>query len=794
MARWSSQSGRDAKPIYNQSLVHILGKRQPHEMKLMNSMQAPQPMGMASEGQDDDSIDLGALLRGVWRFKWGVLGLAFSVALIAGLVVFAMQPIYEGTATLELETDNANLVGIEEIYELAGGGQREYVTTQMEILQSRDVAERVVTKLRLHEHPVYQPDALSWWQSIDFSALLPASRQVPPEQLTPEAREAQRINAVTTAVMENVSVQPVRNSRLAVVNFESTSPALAAQVANALVTEFINRDLQNRLSGTTQATGWLEDRLGSLRRELSIAERALQDFRVREGLVDVEGKTSLGSNELTLLNTRLEEARRTRIAAQNIRDEVQTLGGTVRARVDDLMSIPAVLNHMLVRDVKLEQNAARRDLAELSKTYGLKHPKIIAATQRLESADRNLVTEVRKVVSGIEREYDFAARSEAQLTEDWEARRLEVQDFNRKEFELRALQRDVDTNRELLDVFFARLKAVNETGGFEQPHARMVDRAMVPVSPVAPNKQLTILLALILGGGLGCGIAIVLHRLDNAIRTPDDVAERLHAPLLGTLPKVEGADVDDIEDRIQASWEKAGSGFSEAMRTIRTGIVLSSLDTPAKVIVVTSSVPGEGKSTAAVHIAQAFGQMERTLLIGADLRRPSLARRLSLDKNTRGLSHLVAGTASIDESVTALPERGFDVVPSGVIPPNPLELISSTKFLEVLEEFKTRYDRVIVDSAPVGLVSDGLILASYADSVIFVVKADSTPATVAQRNLANIIASNEPLAGVVLNMFDPNASSGYYGRDRYGGAYNYGYSGYGYGGDGYSDYTSHESR
>ena len=770
----------------------------------MNAIPPREPMPVAQfEEREEELLDIGALLRAVWRYKWGVAGLALSIALIAALVVYGIEPVYRASATLEMETDNANLVGIEEIYELAGGGQREYITTQMEILRSRDVAERVVRTLRLHEHPVFQPKPPTWWQRIDFRALLPAREQSPPLQLSAEELEARRIDAVTGAVMAATGVQPAPNSRLATVSFESTSPALAAQVANGLVIEFINRDLQNRLSGTVQATGWLEERLGALRRELSVAEQALQDFRVREGLVDVEGRTSLGSNELTLLNTRLEEARRTRIAAQNIRDEVKALGGLSRTQVDDLLGVPAVMNHPLVRDVKLEQNAARRELAELSKTYGQKQPKILAASQRLTTADRNLVTEVQKVVSGIEREYEFARRNENQLSADWQARRLEVQEFNRKEFELRALQRDVDTNRELLEVFFTRLKGVNETGGFEQPHARVIDKAMVPTTPVAPNKTRTILIALILGGALGCGIAILLSRLDNAIRTPEHVAERLQAPLLGTLPILEGDNAAAVEAIMQESWAKTGSTFSEAIRTIRTGVVLSHLDNPAKIIVVTSSVPGEGKSTTALHVAQAFGQMGRTILVGADMRRPSLARRLMLDKNIAGLSHLVAGSAQLDECVQTDETRGIDVLVAGVIPPNPLELISSRKFVNLLEELKQRYDSVVIDSAPVGLVSDGLILASYADSVIFVVKANATPAPVAQRNLANIYASNEPLTGVVLNMFDPEAAAGYYGRYRYGGGYKYGYGGYrGYGGYGYSnynyggykDYTSEEAR
>jgi len=774
----------------------------------MNSQQPPNEATVQAfaEMGDDDFLDIASLWRAVLRYRWGVLGVAFSSVLATGLVVYAMQPVYQSTASLKLETANANVVGIEEVYDLTAAGmwRYEYVTTQMEILKSRKVAERVVRKLRLHEHPVYTPkESSSWWPSFNLKSLLPAGMQTPPKVLSPDEVEAARIAAITGAVMGGTTATEVRSSTLAYVTFESTSPALAAEVSNALVDEFITQDLENRLSGTTQATDWLEERLSVLRRELEISEQALQDFRVREGLVDIEGKTSLGSSELQLLNARLEEVRRARIAAENIRDEVQAMGNVDGASVDALMSIPSVLNHPLVRDVKLEQNEAMRTLAELAKQYGPKHPKIIAATQRLLSADKNLITEVRKVVSGIEREYDFAVRSEAQLQQDWEARRLEVQDFNRKEFELKGLQRDVNTNRELLDVFFTRLKGVNETGGFEKPHARMVDRAMVSAGPVKPNKPFSLSLALVLGTLGGCVIAILLARLDNAIRNPDDVAGQLGAPLLGTIPKLDATADEDIDAIATQSWNKTGSSFSEAMRTIRTGVVLSNLDQPAQVIVVTSSVPGEGKSTCATHLAEAFGQMERTVLVGTDLRRPSLARRLNLDTNIPGLSHFVSGNAPLDECVTELEAHSFSVIPSGVVPPNPLEMISSIKFLEALKSLRERFDRIILDSAPVSLVSDGLVLASYADSVIFVVKADSTSVTLAQRNLSNIVASNEPLTGVVLNMFDPAAASRYYyGR----GGYRYGYGRYGYGRYGYSgyqysnysstssgDYSSHEA-
>ena len=215
-------------------------------------------------------------------------------------------------------------------------------------------------------------------------------------------------------------------------------------------------------------------------------------------------------------------------------------------------------------------------------------------------------------------------------------------------------------------------------------------------------------------------------------------------------------------------------------------------------MVVTSSVPGEGKSTLSVNLARGFGQLERTVIIGADMRRPNLGKMMGLEKNTRGVSHFVSGAYPLEDCVTQVAGMGISVVPSGVIPPNPLEMLSSAKFREMLELLKADFDRIIIDSAPVGLVSDALVLASYADSVIYVVKADSTPATVAARNIANIVASNEPLTGVVLNMFDPRSAAKYGNyRYRYGYRYGYGYGGYkrgyaNYGSGTYGEYKSQD--
>jgi uncharacterized protein involved in exopolysaccharide biosynthesis len=270
----------------------------------MNSL-VQQPAAQLNQPMDDDFIDLGRLFRAVLRYKWGILGLAFAITLATGLIVFSMQPVYSASASIVLESQEANVVNVEEVYSL-GAGNYNYTQTQFEILKSRSLAERVVRKLQLYKHPAFLPeekDEETHWYDFDLKSLLPASKKEPPVQLSQEEKVEQAIQAITSAVAGGLKVSPVQYSFIVYLSFESTDRLLAAQIVNAIAEEFINSNLENRLSGTLQATDWLSERLAYLKENLRQSEQALQDFRDREGLVDIEGVTGLGGNELKSLSS-----------------------------------------------------------------------------------------------------------------------------------------------------------------------------------------------------------------------------------------------------------------------------------------------------------------------------------------------------------------------------------------------------------------------------------------------------------------------------------------------------------
>ncbi|MGL4566164.1 MAG: GumC family protein, partial [Halioglobus sp.] len=345
-------------------------------------MNATQPAGPTSFGQfgqagqmrapnpppGDDFIDLGRLFRAVMRHKWAILALAFAITLATGLLVFSMEPVYKASASLVLESEEANVVNVDQVYGLGlGGDSYEYSQTQFEILKSRSLAERVVRKLKLYEHPAFLPRAEvkeKPWYHVDLKALLPAANKEPPVQLTAEEKQEKLIQAITGTVAQGLTVTPVEYSMIVYLGFESTNAQLAAQIVNAIAQEFIDSNLENRVSGTVQATGWLSERLEELKENLRVSELALQDFREREGLVSLEGVTGLGGNELKSLSQRMEDARKARIEAQNIRDDVQNMPSASTAQ---LMTIPAVMQHPVIRDLTGEKSDAERKVAELTK-------------------------------------------------------------------------------------------------------------------------------------------------------------------------------------------------------------------------------------------------------------------------------------------------------------------------------------------------------------------------------------------------------------------------------------------
>lgn len=730
----------------------------------VQNQQSMSPQYIGGRFSDEEIIDLRQYWRTLTRYKWGIVGFSFIVTLLTILVLLSMKPVYLATATLLIENQNANVVSIEEVYGLEGTNQ-EYFLTQFEILKSRSLAENVIRKMGLQNHSEFQKE-----EGFDWKSLLPF--ELPSKKETPS--ESAVFNQFVNDFLARISISPVRKTQLAKVSFEANDPVLAADVANALGQAYIESGLEAKLEVTVQASSWLNDRMGNIKAELNEAELALQSYKDKEGLVGKQGGTDIASKEIDLVANKLVEWRKERLALEGVYQQIRSVG---IENSEGLQRISGVLRDNSVQAVKESLLDVDLKRSELAKRYGHKHPKMIAVEAEFKKAQRALDAQVISVAKGIESDYRAALASEESLSRELSGTKGNLQDLSRKEFKLRELEQNVETKRAIYNTFLQRINETSATGDLNTANARIVDPAVVPVLPAKPKKKLIAMLAMVVSGMFAVMCALLLEALNNTIKTTEDIEQKLHSTMLGLLPLLKAKGKDKDIKSYRAFVDGDNVGFTEAVRTIRTGIVLSSLDSPQKIISVTSTVPSEGKTSTSISLACALSQMEKTLLIDADMRRPSIGKVLGLDRAKPGLSALVAGTADLSDCIQRYEEGDVDVMLAGLIPPNPLELLSSKRFAQALKVLEDKYDRIVIDLPPCQAVSDALAIAPLVGAMVYVVKADSTSATQVKAGLKRLRDINAPLVGVILNQVDLDKSSRYYGSDYYAGYYDsYGYA------------------
>ncbi len=732
----------------------------------MNS--APRPDELELEGPEQRELpNLQDYLRILFRYKWGIAALMVVGGVIAALRALSEVPLYDATATLLIERQAARFVSIEEVYRGSQGWDfGEYYQTQYEILRSRPIAERVVDKLGVEAFrpkPGTQKPGFDWRKLIGRGEPEPAT--APVAKPDPKAEREGAINAV----VGSLNILPVRNSQLVRLRMRGPDPEFAATLANAHAQAYIEEMLEGRLQMTQTASQWLNERTKGLREKLESSEKALQEFRDRERLLDVQGVDSLASTELGLASERLAEARRDRVDKQALYDQVRASRS--------LDEVPALLVSPLVQEYKQSLTSAESEVRELSQRYGARHPKMAEANTKLEAARAQLARQLKVAANAVESEYRAAVSRENSLSGELGAAKGELQSLNRKQYELKSLEREVDSNRQLYELFQNRFKETAASGGVQTANARLVENAQIPNAQVWPNKRRATMIGLPIGLAIGIALALILDHMDNTLKGAEDVEKRLGLAVLGLVPKLKSLE-DGGELPISYFGAHPQSSFSEAIRTIRTGVLLSAVDETHKRILITSSVPSEGKTTLSMNLATALSHMKKVLLIDADMRRPSIHKGLPDQRQSPGLSEYITGERKISECMRQIEGSNLYVMPAGIAPPNPLEILSSRKFAESLEALSRAFDHVIIDCAPACAVSDALVLSKLVHGVVYVVRSDSTQWQVAKSGVKRLRRIDAPLIGAVVNQVVPRRTGYAYGKYYYhGDAY---YSDYGY--------------
>jgi succinoglycan biosynthesis transport protein ExoP len=706
------------------------------------------------------------LLSAVKKYYIGIIALCVLSTVLVAMLVQTMQPVFMAQAQLHVKPRGENVFNLTEVF--FEWRDPAFQETQIAIMTSREVLVEAVERLGLADQPeqVIQASSdggfLSWFRGLLGSS----GESIATPQVTLTLQE--RKEWLASQLAGQIQVLPIGESYLLGLLVTDTDPRRAADIANTVADSYVQSIYDADVEASLNSQEWLMDRVNELREELRIAQQNLQTFREQE---DILGSSQDGNapSEIELISSALLQAREQRMSLENQYNQIRQI--QLRGS-RDYTNVPVVASDPLIQSITREIFELEREQNELAKRYGPRHNRMIAIESQLASARQALQTQSRAVVETIRNNYSIAQENEQSLASSLEDARQGMQSLGRKESRLRELESEVESKAEIYNVVLNRFNQVSASANVQNNNIRVTDYAIPPRSPNNSHQQYLIYAAFVASLLAGIGLAMLAEALDSSINTPADVENKLGLDTIGTLPEIDTPKGDEhpLHVAYHHYQQQHHSIFSESVRTIRTSLILAALDDPIKRMLVTSSVPGEGKTSVAMNLAAAFGESERVLLVDADLRRPSLDKALGLRHHEQpGLTDAIAGTVSLEECLVKNSENGFDVLTAGTFSRRPLDIFSSERFGQLLSVLDQRYDRIIMDTAPVAPVSDALLLTPHVDSLLFVVKAGRTAIPQARRSIQKLQRIGAPLSGVILNKIDEN--SPYYEYEYYGHGY-----------------------
>lgn len=722
------------------------------------STEANQDPPLANSGYGDDfgyatseqSFDIREIIT-IVRMNLQVISIIIAAALALAVVATLLQtPRYTATTTLQINDQSAQVLGKEDDTQqdpvVASSDTERFLQTQVEILKSRALAERVAQKLRLNGNAKF-------YEAMGLRE--PTGK--------PTRQEIQDLTIRTIDKARGVDLP--RNSRLATISFESTQPELSAQLANAFASEFIQSNLQRRYDSSAYAREFISGQLADARAKLERSERDLNAYARAAGLIrdrdntgPRNGDSSITAASLQQLNSAANQAQTSRIAAEQ---RWRLISGSNAMNSPDVLANPAISQLLAER---------ARDMAELEKQRA-NHLEDYPAVQQLRAQvgviDAQLQNVARNIQASVKQQYDAALQVEERLkgeVSELKSSSLEEQD---RLVQYHLLEREADTNRTVYEGLLQRFKELNSAAGISASNIAIIDTAIAPIKPSSPNLFRNLLIALAAGIVAAAGFVYLRTQLDDSVRVPEDVEGKLQLPLLGVIPLAE-----DTELEVAMSDPK--SAISEGYNSLRSALLYSTRSGLPKTMLVTSAQPSEGKSTTSLAIARGIARLGRSVvLLDVDLRRPALHRAISTfnGENAVGMSSLLTGQATIKDVLRDTEDEHLKVITSGPIPPSPTELLGSNMMQQLLDELAGKFDLIILDSPPVLGLADAPLMAALVDGVVVVIQSDRSRRGSLKTSLRRLRNVRINILGGVLTKFDPTASgnsySEYYGYNYY---------------------------
>jgi capsular exopolysaccharide synthesis family protein len=711
----------------------------------------------AHPAADGDEIDLRAYWRLLVRRRWVIASVFAAAVVVTLLFTLRQQKVYAATATLIIDLNAPRVLNKEDVQEVVDSGtggywfSKEYYETQYKVITSRAVAQRVVEKFQLARDP-------------RFFGLEGLKDQGKVESILAKA------DPIGT-LQDRLAVIPVKDSRVVRIQVSDRDPKWAATLANGVAEAYITESLSVKTDTTRGASDWLEQQLGDLESKLGASAKELFEFKKAHDIVATswEDRQGMISQRLTTINDALTRARVQRAQLEARSDQIAALGDALEKGEPAAEAFWIVNQSRTVQELKVRWAETKVECADATIRYGADHPKLAACNAKISTARSALASEVRTILSGARREYDEVVETEKKLARLLNETKSDAFGLNQFERDYLELKRTYDNNQRLYELVLKRLKDTSVTGMMQMSNVRILDRAEPPDVPASPRPLRNLALAILLGLAGGVGLAFLLETLDTTITTREQVEERLGLAFLGIIPSIVAEKQGDKERDLFVH-SNPHSAAAECLRSIRTNLLFMSPEKPLKTIVVTSASPSEGKTTTATALAEVMADGgSRVLIVDADMRRPQLHKVFELS-NDVGLSSLIVGDGQLDQVIRPSQIPNLSVLTCGPIPPNPAELLHTEGFAKLLQAMAQRFDRVIIDSPPAGVVADAVVIATKVDGTLIVLKAGQTSRDAAVRAVRSIADVKARIFGAVLNDLDleDQRYGQYYQYYRYG--------------------------
>jgi len=695
-------------------------------------------------GMGQGDATLSNYVMRIWRHRRLIFGTVVLLTALAIVLVYQITPRYRSQTLVMINPPKIKVANIASVISGTPHDQ-DTINSEIAIINSRKLANRVTKKLNLHLDPEFSPKSRSDLSLVTWIRSL--TGRAPAPKLSPKDQEEHARQRAVDSLQRALSVRPISRSRVIQIGISSIDPKKAGLIANTVADLYLTEQLEAKFEATRRASRWLRDRLRQLRGVVERSEQEVEVYRKIHGLIKGKDDLTVAAGQITELSNRLVAARAKRAEVEARLMQIERL---VKSR-GGVESAAEVLSSTLIQRLRERESTVIGKLAELAAEYGPKHPKMIAVRAELADLRLKIRAEVKKIVLRVRGEVSVALAREGSLARSLKQLEARVAVLNAKSVKLRALQREARANRVLLETVLSRFKETSAQQGIQSADARIISAAIVPTLPYYPNKMMVIGAVFFGSICLGFILAVLIEHLDAGFRSAEQVESASGVAALGLVPEIAGKRHFDGGRLRKYLREHPMSAYAESIRNIHIGLALSGVDDQPKTVLVTSAKPEEGKSTIAFSLAQIAVDMgKKAILVDCDLRRPVQQDIAGIERSP-GLVELLAGQATLKNVVVSDPDSGLDILPAGEGAPNPADLLASKQMKQTLVRLREKYDLVVIDSPPVMAVSDSKILGPLVDRSLVVVRWAKTRRETAIHAARQVVDSGSTLAGVILS-------------------------------------------